>query len=310
MVEAAVSRRPEPPADGTRGARRGGGRALWYLLPSLVFLAVFTYMPMLRALGTSVLAWNLSTPQPVFAGLRNYLTLWTEPVFRLVLRNTALLAVVAIPVTIALGLLLAVLLNERLGVFRALYRAAVFYPTMVPMAAAAMLWVWLLNPSIGLVNYYAGKLGLPRVEWLYDMTWALPAVMLTWVWKNLGYLTILYLAGLQAIPGDLLEAASVEGAGFWQRLRHVTLPLLGPTTVFVVVVAVINSFQLFDAVHIMTQGGPADRTNVIMYYIYQQAFRFWDLGVASSLTVLFVAFLLLLIVAVVRRMERGIFYEV
>lgn len=159
------------------------------------------------------------------------------------------------------------------------------------------------------MNYYLAKLGVPRVEWLYDMDWALPGVMLSWIWKNVGYLTILYLAGLQAIPSDLHEAASVEGAGFWKRLRYVTLPLLGPTTVFVVVVSVINSFQLFDAIHIMTQGGPADRTNVLVYYIYQQAFRFWDIGVASALSVVFVAFLLALIVIVVRSMEQRVFYE-
>ncbi len=291
-----------------RGQR--GAQAFLYLLPSLLFLAIFTYWPMLRAIAMSLLEWNLSRPEPVFAGLRNYATLLADPVFHLVLRNTAMLAAVAIPVSIALGLVLAILLNEPLGFLRGVYRAAVFYPTMIPMAAAAMLWVWLFNPSIGLVNYYLGKLGLPRVEWLYDMTWALPAVMISWIWKNVGYFTILYLAGLQAVPTELLEAASVEGAGFWQRVRYVTLPLLGPTTVFVVVVSLINSFQIFDAVHIMTQGGPADRTNVLVYFLYQQAFRFWDIGVASALTVLFVAGLLVFVVLVVRQMERGVFYEV
>jgi ABC-type sugar transport system permease subunit len=292
------------------GRQYGGKQAVLYLLPSLVFLATFTYMPMLRAMRISVLEWSVSHPQPAFAGLRNYAVLLSDPVFWLVLRNTGILAAVVIPITIGLALLLAVLLNERLGVLRPVYRAAVFYPTMVPMAAAAMLWVWLFNPAIGLVNYYLGKVGFPRVEWLYDMNWALPAVMITWIWKNIGYLTLIYLAGLQAIPTDLVEAASVEGARFWQRLRYVTLPLLGPTTVFVVVVSVINSFQIFDAIHIMTQGGPADRTNVVVYFLYQQAFRFWNLGAGSALTVVFVGALLLLIAGAVRRMERGVFYEV
>ncbi len=298
------------PPEASCYSRARGTEVLLYLLPSLVFLAVFTYWPIVRAVATSLLEWNISHPQPRFAGLRNYIVLAADPVFHLVMRNTLLLALVAIPLSIALALLFAVLLHEPLGSLRPVYRAAVFYPTMVPMAAAAMLWVWLFNPSIGLVNYYLGRLGIPRVEWLYDMTWALPAVMISWIWKNVGYLAILYLAGLQAIPRDLLEAASVEGAGFWQRLRHVTLPLLGPTTVFVVAVSVINSFQIFDAVHIMTQGGPADRTNVVIYYLYQQAFRFWDIGVASALTVLFVVGLLSVIAAVVRQMERRVFYEV
>ena len=293
-----------------RYRRARTGEIALYLFPSLLLLSVFTYWPAMRALVTSMFEWNISRPHPRFAGIHNYVVLLGDPVFHLVMRNTALLAVAAIPVSMVLALMFAILLNERLGFLRPVYRAAVFYPTMVPMAAAAMLWVWLFNPGIGLVNYYLARFGIPRVEWLYDMRWALPAVMVTWIWKNVGYFAILYLAGLQAIPSDLIEAASVEGASFWKRLRHVTLPLLGPTTLFVFVVALISSFQIFDAVHIMTQGGPGDRTNVAVYYLYQQGFRFWDVGVASAVRVLFVVLLLLLITATVPRMERRIFYEV
>ncbi len=281
-----------------------------YLLPSLLLLGVFTYWPILRALYTSFFAWSVSNPKPVYAGLANYATLLKQQTFWLVLQNTTALAAVGIPCLLVLGLLLALLLNEPLGMLRPLYRAAVFYPTMLPMAAAAMLWVWLFNPGVGLVNHYLEKLGVPAPEWLYDMNWALPAILITWIWKNVGYLAVVYLAGLQAIPKDLLEAARVEGANVWQEVWRIKIPLLGPSTVFAVAIAILGSFQIFDAVHIMTQGGPADRTNVLVYYLYQQGFRFWDVGVANALTIFFVAALFCVIVPVVRFMERHTFYEV
>lgn len=168
----------------------------------------------------------------------------------------------------------------------------------------------LLNPSIGLVNHYLGYLGVRRIDWLYDMNWALPAIMLASVWKNYGYFMLIYLAGLQNIPSSLYEAADIEGAGFWHKLRYVTLPLVAPTTVFVFVVAIISSFQVFDLVYVMTQGGPGDRTNVLVYFIYQYAFRFGDWGMASALTVLFVAGLLVVILLVMRMVERRVHYEV
>src|SRR5699024_3001599 len=143
-------------------------------------------------------------------------------------------------------------LNEELGWPRDIYRVACFYPTMIPMAAAGMLAVWLFNPGIGLINYYLKS----NIEWLYDMKWALPAIMLTAIWKNFGYFMLIYLSGLQNISGELYESASLEGCGFVQKLRYITLPLLGPTTMFVIVIGVITSFQVFDLVYIMTQGGP------------------------------------------------------
>ena len=280
------------------------------LVPGLAGLALFTYYPMAYSLFLSMFRRNVFTPTPVLAPLENYTRLVADPVFWLVIRNTLIYVGVSIPVTMVLGLALAILLNQPLGWLRSAYRVATFYPTMIPMAAAGMLWVWLLNPGIGLVNYYLSKLGFPRVEWLYDMDWALPAIIVTSVWKHFGYFLLIYLAGLQVIPSELYEAASIEGARFWHQLRYITLPLVAPTTIFVVVVGVISSFQVFDLVHVMTQGGPADRTNVLVYYIYQQAFRFWDIGQAAALTVIFVAGLLCIVTWILRTMERRAFYEV
>lgn len=285
-------------------------RPYWYLLPGALFLGLFTYYPILQSFYLSLHRWNLFTPFPVFAGLENYEDMLNDEVFWTVAKNTFWYVLGTVPITMVLALVLALFLNEKLGWLRSVYRAATFYPTMIPMAAAAMLWVWLLNPSVGLVNHYLSMIGLPRLGWLYDMDWALPAIIITSIWKNFGYFMLIYLAGLQSIPSSLYEAAEVEGAGWWSRVRFITLPLLTPTTVFVIVVAIISSFQVFDLVYVMTQGGPADRTNVLVYYIYQHAFRFGDIGYSSALTVVFVAVILLIVVALMRYMERRAYYEV
>src|SRR5574341_628482 len=287
---------------------RGGGPYL-FLLPSLVFLALFTYYPIGFSAYLSLFRWNVLTPERVFIGLENYIQLWREPLFWLVLRNNLFYALGTIPTTMALALFLAVLVNQKLGAARGAYRVALFYPTMIPMVAAAMLWVWIFNPGIGLFNYYTSFLGVPRIEWLYDRHWALPAIIIMSIWKNFGYFMLIYLAALQGIPAALYEAASLEGAGAWARFRRITLPLLAPTSLFVFVVAIISSFQVFDQVFVMTQGGPADQTNVLTFYIYQNAFRFWDIGMGASLTTIFVCLLLALIVIVFRSVGRRVYYE-
>ena len=287
----------------------GGGGTYLFLLPSLVFLALFTYYPIGFSAYLSLFRWNVLNPEKIFVGLDNYLTLWQEPLFWLVLRNNLFYALGTIPATMALGLFLAVLVNQKLGAARGLYRVALFYPTMIPMVAAAMLWVWIFNPGIGLFNYYTGFLGIPRIEWLYARHWALPAIIIMSIWKNFGYFMLIYLAALQGIPGELYEAASIEGAGAWRRFWRITFPLLTPATLFVFVVAIISSFQVFDQVFVMTQGGPADQTNVLTFYIYQHAFRFWDLGMGATLTTIFICLLLVLIVLVFRYAGRRVYYE-
>jgi ABC-type sugar transport system permease subunit len=286
---------------------RGG--AYLYLLPSLIFLVVFTYYPVGFSAYLSLFRWNVLTPDRVFIGAANYLSLWGEPLFWLVLRNNLFYALGSIPTTMALALFLAVLVNQKLGAARSIYRVALFYPTMIPMVAAAMLWVWIFNPGIGLFNYYTSFLGIPRLEWLYDRHWALPAIIIMSIWKNFGYFMLIYLAALQGIPAELYEAASLEGAGAWARFRRITFPLLAPTSLFVFVVAIISSFQVFDQVFVMTQGGPADQTNVLVFYIYQNAFRFWDIGMGATLTTVFIGLLLALIVVVFRSVGRRVYYE-
>jgi sn-glycerol 3-phosphate transport system permease protein len=288
---------------------RGSGTYL-YLFPAFVFLALFTYYPIGFSAYLSLFRWNVLNPERVFVGLQNYLALWQEPLFWLVLRNNLFYALGTIPTTMALALFLAVLVNQKLGRVRSIYRVALFYPTMIPMVAAAMLWVWIFNPGIGLFNYYSSFLGVPRIEWLYDRHWALPAIMIMSIWKNFGYFMLIYLAALQGVPTDLYEAASIEGAGAWRRFWGITFPLLTPASLFVFVVAIISSFQVFDQVFVMTQGGPADQTNVLTFYIYQNAFRFWDIGMGATLTTIFICLLLGLILIVFRSVGRRVYYEV
>ena len=280
-----------------------------YLLPSLVFLVLFTYYPVGFSAYLSLFRWNVLNPDRIFVGLENYLSLWREPLFWLVLRNNLFYALGTVPTTMALALFLAVLVNQNLGRVRSVYRVALFYPTMIPMVAAAMLWVWIFNPGIGLFNYYASFLGVPHIEWLYDRHWALPAIIIMSIWKNFGYFMLIYLAALQGVPSDLYEAASIEGAGVWRRFWKITFPLLTPASLFVFVIAIISSFQVFDQVFVMTQGGPADQTNVLIFYIYQNAFRFWDIGMGATLTTIFICFLLVLIVVVFRYVGRRVYYE-
>ncbi len=308
IVRDGLSRAEGSWAAAARLRLRGAGPYL-YLLPSLVFLAVFTYYPMGFSAYLSVFRWNVLNPERIFVGLENYFHLWREPLFWLVLRNNLFYALGTIPTTMALALFLAVLVNQKLGAARSVYRVALFYPTMIPMVAAAMLWVWIFNPGIGLFNYYTSFLGVPRIEWLYDRHWALPAIIIMSIWKNFGYFMLIYLAALQGIPADLYEAADIEGAGAWRRFWGITFPLLTPASLFVFVVAIISSFQVFDQVFVMTQGGPADQTNVLTFFIYQNAFRFWDIGMGATLTTIFVCLLLVLIVVVFRYLGRRVYYE-
>jgi ABC-type sugar transport system permease subunit len=202
---------------------------------------------------------------------------------------------------------LAVFINQRIRAL-AIYRAVLFYPTMIPMAAAAMIWLWMLTPNYGLLNYYGKWLGLPDIHWLGHSRLALWALVLVGVWKRVGYYMVICLAGLQVIPEHLYEAAVIEGAGPWHRFWWVTFPLLSPTTFFVAIMAVIDSFQAIDQVYLMTGGGPGNATNLFIFYIYQNAFRFFDMGYASAISAILFLILLALTVLAFRTLHRRVYY--
>lgn len=285
---AALPSVPEPFAQKAgAAARRRARRREWFtalvmLAPSLLFLTVFTYWPILRSAAYGFFDVLLGSSDIFFVGLENYKRLWHDALFWKSLSNTVVYMVVTVPISIGLALLLAVALDRSLR-GTALYRSTFFYPVMIPSVAAGMVWVFLYAPGYGPINELMQMLGLPSLEWLYDRRWALPAIILMSIWKYAGYFMLILLAALQLVPRDLYEAARLDGVSGFRQLVHITIPLISPTLYFVFVIGVLHSYQIFDYVFVMTQGGPADATNVLTYYIYQNAFQFQDIGTASAI---------------------------
>lgn len=268
--------------------------AFWgylFIAPSMLGVLMFTLFPVLAALGISFSEWNLITP-PRFVGLEGYRALLSDPVFGKVLLNTLYYTAGSVPLNLILALALALALNQKIrGI--AVYRTAYFMPVVSSMVAVGLIWAWLYDTDYGLINALLAKLGLPPVAWLTSTEWAMPAVILTSVWKSLGFNMVIFLAALQDVPEGLYEAARIDGAGAWRLFRHITLPLISPAVFFVVVMGIIGSFQAFDQVYVMTEGGPARATTVIVYYIWQNAFKFFKMGYASAMA--YVLFLVVLL---------------
>jgi sn-glycerol 3-phosphate transport system permease protein len=281
-----------------------------FLLPSLVFLATFTYYPILFSLRLSLYQATATVPHAAFVGLRNYAALAADPIFRQVLTNSGVFLAGTVPVTMALALGLAMLLN-RSHILTTPFRTAFFYPTLLPLVGAAAIWLFVFTPGYGLMDVYLRRIvGGGGVNWLGDPRLALPAVMILTIWKNAGYYMLFYLAGLQLIPAELFEAGRLEGASWWQQFRAITWPLLAPTTLFVLVIASISAFQSVDQIWLMTSGGPDNRTNLLLFYIYLVAFQFFDLGKAATLTVFLLGVLMAIAALSFGFLERRIHYEV
>lgn len=277
------------------------------LLPSMIFLAVFTYWPILRSFWFSLHDVVLGDPRIFWLGAENYLRLLDDGLFWKVLANTAFYTLTTIPLSIIVALLLAVALDSKLRGM-AIYRSAFFYPVMIPSVAAGMVWVFLYAPGYGPINEALDFLGLPRLDWLYDSDWALPAIILMSIWKYSGYFMLILLAALKLVPSDLYEAARLDGVGPMSRLIHITVPLISPTLYFVIVIGLLHSYQIFDYVYVMTQGGPADSTNVLTFYIYQNGFQYQDIGYASTIANTLLVFVLGLIGLVALTLGRRVHY--
>lgn len=305
-VETAPTVPATPTTTPVSARRRGPGwrNSLWvlfFLLPSAVPLIIFTFIPMVGSLWVSVHKWNLIS-KPVFVGLANYRRLLSDPTTAKVFLHTLVYIAGYLPLVYVGGLGLAVALNKRLA-GRSFFRAATFLPVVTSWVVVALVWQWLLNPSNGLVNRILGLVHLPTPGWWTDPDWAIPSVILASAWKDLGFVMVILLAGLQAIPADLYEAATVDGAAGWQRFRRITLPLLSPSTFFVIVISLINGFQVFDQVYVMTGGGPEGASQVVVGQIYNLTFRYGRAGDASALSwILFVV--ILIITAVQLRGQR------
>ncbi len=261
-----------------------------FVLPSLIPLLAFTIGPMAGSLGISLLDWNLIASAE-FVGLDNYAALARDTAFHRALWHTLQYLIGYLPLVFVGGLGLALALHRGLkGV--AIFRSIYFLPVVTSWVVVALVWRWLLNPQSGVVNAGLAGLGLEGPGWWTDPLWAMPSIILASGWKDLGFVMILFLAGLQSIPTELEEAATVDGASAWKRFRHVTLPLLSPTSFFVVIISLINGFQVFDQVYVMTGGGPAGATTVVVEQVFTNAFRYGQMGYAAAMSwVLFVIIL-------------------
>ncbi len=264
------------------------------LLPSLLFLMLFTYYPMLKTAWLSMYQSDLATPEPVFVGLDNFTALFQDPVFQKVFSNNIWFAIGTVPTSMALAFIMALFADKALA-GRSFSRVAFFYPNMIPMIAVANIWLFIYTPQYGLLAQLAKWVGqsadMNMLGHPDTVMWAMIVMM---IWKEAGYFMIFYLAGLQNIPKDLYESASVDGIGTWKVTTRITIPLTMPTTLFVAVVALTNAFKLVDHLWIMTKGGPDNASSLLLYHIYDTAFSFYDQGMAATMTVIMIALLLVL----------------
>ena len=273
-----------------------------FAAPALLIIGVFFFLPVLAALAVSLTDFDLYALADVrnmrFVGLENYLRLLQSRDFWRALGNTSYFVAVGVPLSLAGSLLAALLVNSRLTRWPALFRTALFAPVVATLVAVAIVWRYLLHTRFGLINSALGALGLHPIDWLGDPHWAMPAIILFAVWKNFGYNMIIFIAALQAIPEDLYEAAHLDGAGWWQEFSRVTLPMLRPTMALVGVLTVAGYFQLFAEPYVMTEGGPLQSTVSVLYLMYDEGFKWWNLGSASA-----IAFLLFVVVLAVSALQ-------
>jgi multiple sugar transport system permease protein len=292
--------------------QRSVQKYLWvafFLFPSLTGLLVFLVIPMVASLALTFYEWDPLLPTRfTFVGMENYLDLVKDGDFWAALRHTLLFIAGYIPLVMATGLGVALLLNQKL-IGQAFFRGAFFLPVISAWVAVALMWTWIFNPQYGIVNYLLGLVGIEGPAWLYDPDWAMPAIILTSVWKDTGFVMVLFLASLQNIPHEYYEAAALDGANAWARFRYITLPLLSPAVFFTLIISLINSFQVFDQVWIMTQGGPAGATTVLVQQIVNHAFRYGRMGYAATLS--WVLFLIVFAVTIfqTRMQKHWVTYE-
>lgn len=256
-----------------------------FLFPSLLVFGIFVFFPLVYTFWLSATDWNLISPDKNFLAFGNYLRLLRDSLFWRVLANTAIFSVSVVVLAVSLGLFIAVSINRKIAA-RTMYRTMIFLPYVTATSAMALVWLWIFDPQYGFLNMVLRSFGIHGPEWLGSTSWAMPAIVIMTVWRFTGYIMLLYLGGLQSINGELLEAASVEGASRTAIFWKITFPLLSPTTLFVVITTLITMLQNFETVYIMTQGGPVNSTNMLVLYIYQNAFQYFEAGYASAVSVL------------------------
>ena len=269
-----------------------------FAAPFVILFGIFLAFPILASFVLSFTSFGLKDlANPVgstVVGLKNYVDLFSDPVFWTALFNTFYFVIVGVPLTLVFGLLIATALNRGVSRFRTVFRVGYYLPVITSIVAIAVVWRFLLDPDVGLINMALGGLGINGPAWLADPVLAMPSIIAMAVWRNLGFAMVVFLAGLQTIPASLYESASIDGAGRWQAFRYVTIPMLRPTILFMTVITTIGYLQLFEEPFVMTLGGPLDSTLSITMYMYQQGFTFFHQGYASA-----IAYVLFVIVALI-----------
>ena len=287
-------------------------KAYMLIIPSLIFLLMFTVYPVFKSVYSSFFIDKLGVSEPIFCSVTNYKNLMEDEIFWKVIKNNLLFTGLAVPISMVLGLSLALLLNDSKMMKKVkglgMLRTSFFYPTVIPMIAVANVWLFIYTPDFGILDKILYFLNITPLNWLGDENVVLVATIIMYVWKEVGFLMIFYLAGLQTVPDDLYEAATIDRANWWHKLKYITLPMISHTSLFVSVIALTNSFKMVDHIEIMTGGGPNNASNLLLYYIYQVSFNYWDNGKAAALTV--VMLLMLLTITSIRffRREKKIFY--
>lgn len=270
---------------------RQQSRAAWFFVaPSLLLIIVFLFVPVLVGLLLSLTDFDIyaiGAPETArFVGLANYARLLENAQFWGAVRNTFYFALVGGPLSVAVSLIAALALHTRFLRFRGFLRTVYFAPVVTPLVAVAIVWRYLYHPHYGLINHALEAVGIGAIDFLGDPNWSMPAIILMAIWKNFGFNMLIFLAGLQSIPEELYEAAEVDGAGIWWQFRHVTVPGLAPTFLFVGITTMIGYFQLFAEPYVMTQGGPLGSTQSLVLLMYEEGFRWWRMGVASTIAVM------------------------
>jgi multiple sugar transport system permease protein len=280
-----------------------------FLAPALLAIAVFFFVPVIAAFFLGFTDFDIYAVADLanlrWIGLRNYSHLLADPAFHTALRNTLYFVLIGGPLSIGLSLATALLVHHRLVRCKSIFRTVFLLPVVCTLVAVAVVWRYLYQPRDGLLNLALAALGFGPVDWLGDPRWAMPAIILMALWKNFGFNMLIFVAALQRVPESLYEAARLDGAGAWQELRHVTVPMLGPTLQFVAVITLAGYFQLFAEPYVMTGGGPADSTLSVVLLMYREGFRWWNMGYAAAVSFVLFALILGATRVVLRRGATG-----
>lgn len=287
--------------------RKGDGlSALLFLSPTLVVFGAFILFPVIFSFYLSFHQWNMFSTDTKFVGLDNYIRLFQDPEFWHVLKNTAIYTFGTIPINMIFSLMVAYILNKKI-IGKKLLRTLFFAPVIISPVAAAVVWRWLYDPNFGIFNYFIGLFGVSQINWLNEPTAAMAALIIMGVWKTFGYNMVLFSAGLSGIPENYYEAAQIDGAGWWAKFWHITVPMLAPTTFFILIMSIISSFQVFDMVYVLTSGGPLGSTKVLVFHIYEYAFKFFEMGYASAMSYSLFLILFILTLLQVKYMKSKVY---